>query len=145
MLCLTDPLLGAMSYCSCFSTRSFLLLADRLVSLQTKQQSPKQQSPQQSGSKLGSRATSRTFSGLMADVPACLSFSDLSNSYPADFEHEYGPNHPSRELVRTARRVVVKVQYLLHVCGSTCSIFSSLALMSPLRLLLFCALYVGPS
>ena len=48
----------------------------------------------------------------MADVPACLSFSDLSNSYPADFESEYGPNHPSRELVRTARRVVVKVQFL---------------------------------
>lgn len=112
--------------CSCFSThffptRSFLLLADWLLLLQAKQHSPKQQSPQQSGSKLGSRATSRTFSGLMADVPACLSFSDLSNSYPADFESEYGPNHPSRELVRTARRVVVKVQCLVHICGSTCS------------------------
>ena len=51
----------------------------------------------------------------MADVPACLSFSDLSNSYPADFESEYGPNHPSRELVRTARRVVVKVR-LFDIC-----------------------------
>ena len=45
----------------------------------------------------------------MADVPACLSFSDLRDSYPADFESEYGPNDPSRELVRQARRVVVKV------------------------------------
>ena len=46
----------------------------------------------------------------MADVPACLSFSDLKDSYPADFESEYGPNDPSRELVRQARRVVVKVR-----------------------------------
>ncbi|KAL3155983.1 Delta-1-pyrroline-5-carboxylate synthase [Trebouxia sp. C0010 RCD-2024] len=75
----------------------------------SKQQTPKQQSPKQNGAKLSSRATSRTFSGLMADVPACLSFSDLSNCYPADFQSEYGPNHASRELVRTARRVVVKI------------------------------------
>ena len=51
----------------------------------------------------------------MADVPACLSFSDLSNSYPADFESEYGPNHPSRELVRTARRMVVKVLHMIYL------------------------------
>lgn len=93
---------------------SFLLF-DWALLLQPKEQSPKQQSPQQNGAKLSSRATSRTFSGLMADVPACLSFSDLSNSYPADFKSEYGPNHPSRELVRTARRVVVKV-WLFGIC-----------------------------
>ena len=94
-------ILSFIPFCSC--------LYDWALLLQPKEHSPKQQSPGQNGAKLSSRATSRTFSGLMADVPACLSFSDLSNSYPADFESEYGPNHPSRELVRTARRVVVKV------------------------------------
>lgn len=110
-----------------------------LLMLQTKQQSPKQQSPKQqspkqSGAKLHSRTTSRTFSGLMADVPACLSFSDLSNSYPADFQSEYGPNHASRELVRTARRVVVKVQLhfkpcLLRIECFSCSLHRSTCLL----------------
>ena len=45
----------------------------------------------------------------MTDVPSCVNFSDLKDSYPEDFESEYGPNDPSREAVRTARRVVVKV------------------------------------
>lgn len=88
---------------------------------QGSQQSPKQ-SPKQNGTAVSSRTASRTFSGLMADVPACLSFSDLSNSYPADFESEYGPNHPSRELVRTARRVVLKVcvSLLFLYCSCNC-------------------------
>ena len=54
----------------------------------------------------------------MADVPACVNFSDLRDSYPADFESEYGPNDSSREIVRTARRVVVKVCYLNLDCSA---------------------------
>ncbi|DBA80719.1 hypothetical protein WJX77_011938 [Trebouxia sp. C0004] len=71
---------------------------------------PPKTPPQSGNGKMSSaRTASRTFSGLMADVPACLSFSDLKDSYPADFESEYGPNDPSREIVRQARRVVVKI------------------------------------
>lgn len=54
-----------------------------------------------------SRTASRSFSGLMADVPACLSSDNLS--LPEDFEAEYGASDKSRNDVRAARRVVVKV------------------------------------
>ena len=54
---------------------------------------------------------------------------DPKDSYPADFESEYGTHDPSRELVRNARRVVVKVglliivihlQLLLRLCTHCC-------------------------
>ena len=57
-----------------------------------------------------SRSASRSFSGLMADVPACLSSDNLSDSLPEDFEAEYGASDKSRNDVRAARRVVVKVR-----------------------------------
>lgn len=54
----------------------------------------------------------------MADVPACLASDNFSNSLPEDFEAEYGSSDKSRNDVRAARRVVVKV----HGWSSACQI-----------------------
>ena len=76
-------------------------------------QPPKASPRKQDSGNFSSRKASRSFSGLMSDVPACINFMDPKDSYPAEFVSEHGPNDPSRELVRTARRVVVKVN--LHL------------------------------
>lgn len=52
----------------------------------------------------------------MADVPACLASDNFSDSLPEDFEAEYGTNDKSRNDVRAARRVVVKVQLIVIPC-----------------------------
>ena len=76
-------------------------------------QPPKASPKKQDSGNMSSRKASRSFSGLMSDVPACINFMDPKDSYPADFESEYGTHDPSRELVRNARRVVVKVGLLI--------------------------------
>ena len=99
-------LLRTVDIMSCICSNVCVLYPEMVAVLQPPKASPRRQD---SGSS-SSRKASRSFSGLMSDVPACINFMDPKDSYPPEFESEYGPNHPSRELVRTARRVVVKVK-----------------------------------
>lgn len=60
-------------------------------------------------------------------VPACSSMADLHKGLDKDVESAYGEPHPSRDVVRNARRVIVKVSHLSRVgehltCFHTCCI-----------------------
>ena len=45
-------------------------------------------------------------------VPACMSFADLNKNFEKEVEDVYGEPHPSRDIVRQARRIIVKVLLL---------------------------------
>ena len=47
-------------------------------------------------------------------VPHCMSFADLTSNLEKDVEHVYGESDPTRDVVRAARRVIVKVM-ILHI------------------------------
>ncbi|KAK9823878.1 hypothetical protein WJX72_006131 [[Myrmecia] bisecta] len=80
--------------------------SDRRVSfkhLKSPDQSPRAAQPN------GKTSPTRSFSQSMAEVTACVSFSDLAKNFEKDVEEAYGSHDPSREQVRNARRVVIKV------------------------------------
>ena len=50
---------------------------------------------------------------MFCAVPACMSFADLTKNFEKDVEDVYGEPHPSRDIVRRARRIIVKVLPLM--------------------------------
>ena len=48
-----------------------------------------------------------------------MSYSDLANAFAKDAAHVYGEAHPSRDPVKQARRIIVKV---LAVCTARSSV-----------------------